>query len=694
MLMIKHDFLTGLNDPQQEAVLAADGPVLVLAGAGSGKTRTLVHRLAHLIAVRKVPASQVLAVTFTNKAAQEMRKRVGELLGRSLAVAGPTVGTFHAVSCRILRHEAKILGYPAHFSIYDEDDQKSLVKEVLRELGYGIKRVSPGAVINAISRAKADLVGPQAYARDVAEDFFTELTARVYERYQERLQANGAFDFDDLIGQTVRLWQEHPSVLEKYQRTFRYLLVDEYQDVNRAQYIWTQLLAAKHHNLCVVGDDWQSIYGWRGADFGNILRFEKDYPEAKVVKLEQNYRSTQVIVQASNAVMARAQLKADKVLWTQNPQGEPVRVIEVEDEVAESRFVTDEVMRLVAGPAGKSVDAPEIELVPEVEAIGEAATERFGTGLLPDYMRINRYQGSRDVLKQFAVLYRTNAQSRALEEACLRAGLPYQLVGALRFYERREVKDVLAYLRLVLNPSDGISFERAILSSPRGVGLASVEQLLKAASERKVSPLDVAEAGDLGFAPPRQEALTQFTQLIRRLSREVAKLTVAEVIDAVSARGGLVEHLRDGTSSGEARLENIEELKTVAESRAPGVGRESLEKFLTDVSLWQDQDSFDEKRGGVTLMTVHAAKGLEFDTVFIVGMEEGLFPHSSSLDDPRELEEERRLAYVALTRARTRAYCVYAGTRRIFGQQAPGIPSRFLGELPPETVDVQVISPF
>ncbi len=685
------DVLDGLNEQQVEAVTATEGPVLVLAGAGSGKTRTLVRRLAYLIAVRKVPASSTLAVTFTNKAAQEMRARAGDLLGRPLAALGPTVGTFHAVSCGFLRREAKHLGYPAHFSIYDEDDQKALVKEALRDLGIGAKQVQPGAVMNAISRAKADLLTPQEYTREVADDYFTETVGRVYERYQELLKQNKAFDFDDLIGETVRLWQEFPEVLEQYQTKFKYLLVDEYQDVNRAQYIWTKLLAAKHQNLCVVGDDWQSIYGWRGADFGNILRFAEDYPQAKVIKLEQNYRSTKVIIGASNAVMAKATRKADKVLWTENKTGEPISVAQVEDEVAEARFVVTEVMKLAGEgqrPAGMPAD---IELLPDQDEVagGERATFQ-----LPDYMAIPRYRGNREMLKQFVVLYRTNAQSRALEEACLRAGLPYQLVGALRFYERREVKDTLAYLRLILNPADRVSFERAILSSPRGVGLTTVEQVLKFSQEKTITPLEAAESAELKLAPARQELLLRFTQLIRRLHKELTNYSVADLIDAVAIGGGLTDHLRDGTSQGEARLQNIEELKTVAESRAAGKGPVPLEKFLTDVSLWQDQDTFDQRKGGLTLMTVHAAKGLEFDTVFIVGMEEGLFPHSSSMDDPKQLEEERRLAYVALTRARHKVYCIYATNRRVFGSVVLGLPSRFLAELPPEMVEATSPSPF
>lgn len=699
-----HRLLKDLNEPQAKAVTTTEGPLLVLAGAGSGKTKTLVHRVAYLIAVRKVPPQCILAVTFTNRAAQEMRQRVAELVGRAaIGVGQATVGTFHAVSCRFLRHEAKKLGYPANFSIYDEDDQKALVKQALRDLGYGTKRVQPGAVLGAISRAKSDLMGPSEYGAEVADDYFTELVARVYVRYQELLHENRAYDFDDLIGQVVKLWQDFPSVLEKYHKNYKYILVDEYQDVNRAQYVWTELLAKGSKNLCVVGDDWQSIYGWRGADFGNILRFTEDYSEAKVVKLEQNYRSTKVIVQAGNAVMAKAERKADKLLWTNNPQGELIRLVEVEDEVAEARFVVEDVERLVAESVPvRGIRIDEQHVVPEYsDDAAEETLEAWRTsqayrqaGKLPEYMQVKRFSGDRNKLRGFAVLYRTNAQSRALEEACLRAGMPYQLVGAIRFYERREVKDMLAYLRLILNPADGVSFERAILSSPRGVGLSTVEQVLTLAQEKKITALEVVEQGLLELPPARAESLERFVHMLKRLGRELPKLSVAEVIDQVAQGGGLVEHLQDGTSTGESRLQNIAELKTVAEERAPGTGREAMERFLTDVSLWQDQDAFDEDKSGITLMTVHAAKGLEFDNVYLVGMEEGLFPHTSALDETKELEEERRLAYVAITRARKRATCVYAAQRRIFGSVAPGIPSRFLGELPQELVEVTILSPF
>ena len=454
----KDKLLSNLNLPQAEAVVATRGPLLVLAGAGSGKTKTLVHRLAYLIAHEKVEPRQILAVTFTNKAAQEMKSRVGALLGKPIDKNGPLVGTFHAVSCRFLRQEAKYLNYPPHFTIYDEGDQKSLVKEALREIGLSIKQIQPGAILNAISRAKSDLMSPQDYARDVADDFFTDNVARIYERYQALLVKNKAFDFDDLIGQMVRVWQENPEVLKKYQTNFKYLLVDEYQDVNQAQYIWTSLLATNHHNLCVVGDDWQSIYGWRGANSANILRFKEDYPEAQVIKLEQNYRSTKIIVAAGNTIMKGATIKADKTLWTNNNEGEPIKIIQVEDETAEARFVVEEIIKLteirnphlIGGRAKSKIR--KVEFLPAVETLVEYEDKIQVREFLPDYMKIKKWQGERAALNNFAVLYRTNVQSRALEEACLRAGLPYQLVGGIKFYERREVKDMLAWLRFLQNP--------------------------------------------------------------------------------------------------------------------------------------------------------------------------------------------------------------------------------------------------
>ena len=668
----EESLLKGLNEPQRQAVTTRDGPILVLAGAGSGKTKTLVHRLAYLISEAGIPPEQILAVTFTNQAAKEMRQRVQALIGRQLK-GQSTVGTFHSVSARFLRREAAAVSYPSHYSIYDEDDQLSLIKEALKAQGIGLKLVSPKVVQASISRAKAELVTADSYLDWAERSPFSSLVAQIYQRYQALLQRDQAFDFDDLLMKMVEIWQANPSLLAAYQECFHYLLVDEYQDVNRAQYVWTKLLAEARKNLCVVGDDWQSIYSWRGADFGNILRFHEDYPEATIIKLEQNYRSTKIIIEASNAVMAKAELKADKTLWTNNAVGELVKIVAVEDEVAEGTYVVNEVMKLSQG-------TPELDYEP------------IEDGLLPEVGTLRRYQGTGEELKDYAVLYRTNAQSRALEEACLKTGLPYQLIGGTRFYERKEIKDVLAYLRLIMNNFDGVSFRRAVVVPARGLGLVTIEAVLKYTSDHKISPL--AAAQEINLSGERGRLLKEFASLINGLSKAVSQHSVAEMIDLVMEKSGLKQELIDGTPDGEARWQNVMELKTVAEERSPGKGQEALEQFLAEVALWQDQDSYKSRERGLTLMTFHAAKGLEFKVVFMVGMEEGLFPHASAFADPRELDEERRLAYVGLTRARHRVYCLYAFNRRLFGTLGPGIPSRFIAELPPNCVESVIGSRF
>lgn len=665
--------LANLNEPQRLAVTTTQGPVLVLAGAGSGKTKTLVHRLAYLIAHAKVSPQNILAVTFTNQAAKEMRQRVHGLVGGSFAEQ-PLVGTFHSVSARFLRQEASVINYPAQYSIYDEADQLSLIKEALKEQGVGLKLVSPKAVLSAISRAKSALVTAQSYSDWVEESPFSNIVAETYARYESLLQRDRAFDFDDLLMKMVEIWQANPEILAAYQERWGYLLIDEYQDVNHSQYVWTKLLAAKNKNLCVVGDDWQSIYSWRGADFGNILRFHEDYPEAKIIKLEQNYRSTKIIIEASNAVMVKAERKADKTLWTENKKGDLIQIVAVEDELAEAQYVVSEVINLSQGSE---------ELIYEPIAIG---------GLLPEVTPLVRYHGSGQELSGYAVLYRTNAQSRALEEACLKAGLPYQLIGGTRFYDRKEVKDVLAYLRLIINPFDGVSFRRAVLASVAGLGLTTVELVLLSASKLNISPL--VAAANITLPSGRAQLMSNFIGLLNYLTSAVPKLSVAEIIDLVMEKSGLKKELLESVGDGEARYQNVLELKTVAEERSPGTGLEALSTFLAEVALWQDQDSYKKKQTGLTLMTFHAAKGLEFSTVFLVGMEEGLFPHASSYDDPNELDEERRLAYVGLTRARERVYCLYAFNRRLFGSLGASIPSRFIAELPKNCVSSVIGSRF
>ncbi len=672
--MSETDILKGLNPAQVRAVTAAAGPVLVLAGAGSGKTKTIVHRLAYLIKVKKVSPYEIVAVTFTNRAAHELKSRVAQLIGASALAKASVVGTFHSVSCRWLRSEAAKLGYPGHFTIYDEDDQLSLIKSVYKAINLSVKQIPPGVALAAISRAKSSLLTPLQFLEQSEGDKFSQIVCQVYERYQTALKQNQAMDFDDLITQLVWLWQADAKILARYQQRFKYLLVDEYQDTNHAQYRWCELLSREHRNIYVVGDDWQSIYSWRGADFGNILRFKKDYPEAKICKLEQNYRSTQNIINASNAVMTKAAMKSDKKLWTDNPAGARVQVVEVSDANAEAEFVVSQAIKLASSEADNELSY-EAEIAPH---------------WLPSFKMPSRFYGSAEDLAGTAVLYRTNLQSRALEETCLKQGVPYRLIGGVRFYERREIKDVLAYLRLLLNPYDTISLRRVILRPSRGLGLTSLELLIQSAQAQSINPLALADSVIL--SGQRQAALVKLQQLFDYLRKELPALSVSDLIDRVLDRSGLGADILDGTAEGEVRFMNVQELKTVAAERAPGIGQEALEQFLTEVSLWQDQDNLENKSAGLTLMTLHAAKGMEFKHVFIVGLEEGLFPHASSFNDQAEMDEERRLCYVGLTRAKEKVYCVYAVNRRLAGSLTYGLPSRFIGDLPSDLLEFKSLT--
>ena len=660
------DILKPLNEPQQQAATILNGPVLVLAGAGSGKTRTLVHRLAYLIASGTAPASSVLAVTFTNKAAQEMRLRAAKLV-TGPGQAMPLVGTFHSISARWLRHEALRLGLKRQFSIYDDSDQKRIIKAIIKELGWPLKKFSVGAFMNIISRAKSELISPDNFLRWAGEDTFTKKAATVYDRYEQMLQAGQALDFDDLIGKMVKLWQSDAGLLKQYQRRFSYLLVDEYQDTNHAQYAWVNLLASGSRNLCVVGDDWQSIYSWRGADFGNILRFTKDYPDAQVVKLEQNYRSTKNIIAAGNAVMQPALAKTDKTLWTANAEGVKLIVTETIDEISEAQFVVDEILQSLSAHTSS-------------EPLYWSADDKPMT----QNWTVEQLQ----YLQRFAVLYRTNAQSRVLEEAFLRAGIPYQLIGGIRFYERQEVKDVLAYLRLIINPFDVISFERALTTPRRGIGEDTVSKIMLLARDTKISLLERCQNPEnLGLPTSKQGILKAWAKLIQEFTHAAATLSVADLIDLVIDKSGIKEELNDGSPEGVVRLENIEELKSVALERGGNPGLDELIKFLEEVALYQDHDRYNSQGGGVTLMTLHSAKGLEFDVVFIVGIEEGLFPHMNSLDDKKELDEERRLAYVGITRAREKVYLIYTSLRTLVGTSFLGLPSRFITDIPDELLE-------
>jgi|DewCreStandDraft_5_1066085.scaffolds.fasta_scaffold00018_124 DNA helicase-2/ATP-dependent DNA helicase PcrA len=642
-----------LNPQQREAVSIVEGPLLILAGAGSGKTRVLTHRIAHLVRNCGVPPARIMAVTFTNKAAGEMRERLYRLIGPY--AAGLTLGTFHSVCARILREHAHRLGLSSGFAIYDDSDQVELVKRVLKELDLGHARISPEAICGAISRAKDDLIDPVHYARR-ADGPFEELVAQVYRRYEVLLFEANALDFGDLIMRTVQLFQEHPQVLQRYQERYLHILVDEYQDTNRAQYVLVRLLSEKHRNLCVVGDDDQSIYSWRGADIRNILSFEHDFPDAKVVKLEQNYRSTQRILDAAHGVVSGLLRRKPKRLWTENGEGAPVVLFEAYNEQEEAQYVVREIDRLVRREAFQYGDC--------------------------------------------AVIYRTHAQSRAIEQAMIRAGMPYQLVGGTKFYERREIKDLLAYLRLIANPRDLLSFERIVNVPPRGIGPRTVDELLRWAARLGVPPTEAAqlyalelETGEqvaalpAPFSPRSGAAVAALGRLFAELAEACTRLQLLDFVTLVLERSGYRAWLNDGTPEGQQRLENVEELLTVArdfDRLPPGEG---LLRFLEEVSLVTDVDELESDADAVKLMTVHNTKGLEFPVVFMVGMEERVFPHSRSLDDPDRLEEERRLCYVGMTRAMQRLYLVYAFRRTLFGRSEQNTPSRFLADIPPHVLD-------
>ncbi|MSQ61214.1 MAG: AAA family ATPase [Dehalococcoidia bacterium] len=634
------DLLAGLNPPQREAVTRTSGALLILAGPGSGKTRVIAHRIAYLVAEQEVLARRVVAVTFTNKAAREMRDRVAVLLGAE--ADGLTLGTFHAVCARWLRIDGAAIGLDRGFAIYDSADQQAVVKAAMVELQLDPKRRTPQAMLGTISRAKNELIGPDAYAGRVAS-YHEEIVARVYERYQAMLMRNNAVDFDDLLGRTVELFREHPPVQEKYAERYLHVLVDEFQDTNVAQYMLAKQLASVHGNICVVGDPDQSIYSWRSADIRNIMDFERDFPDTQIVFLEQNYRSTQTILEAAHAVISQNRQRKEKRLWTENSQGAPVVYYEAYDENEEAEFVVQEARRLSR------------------------------EGVRPGGI---------------AVMYRTNAQSRSLEEACVRLGMRYRLVGGTRFYERREVKDILAYLRLLHNPVDTISLLRVLNVPPRGIGDRSVQELTRWATDREAPLIEAvrASAREDEEAPRFQArtagALRRFVEVLEELAAESLSAPLPSLVESVLERTGYRAYLQQDEEEGEERWANALELLTVAEQYAELAGDDALLAFLEDVALVSDVDTLEEGLDAVTLITLHAAKGLEFPVVFMTGMEEGVLPHMRSFDDPDQMEEERRLCYVGMTRARERLYMVRAFRRSLMGMSAANPPSRFLRDIP------------
>lgn len=639
------DLLADLNPAQREAVAQVDGPVLVLAGAGSGKTRVLTYRIAHLVGQMGIRPENILAVTFTNKAAQEMRNRVVRLLEQeSLSL---WMGTFHSICARILRREGHRLGYDRSFSIYDEEDQLALVKKTMAELNISSDRFSPKGFRARIEGAKHNLMRPGEFA-DQALDDYEEKAALVYQRYQKSLESQNAMDFGDLINKVVFLFQLHPRILARYQDRFQYILVDEYQDTNHAQYMLVNLLASRHRNLCVVGDDDQSIYGWRGADIGNILSFEKDYPNAKVVKLEQNYRSTQNILVAASNMVAHNRGRKEKTLWTDKGAGEGITLLEALDERTEAMAVLDK-------------------------------------------LQVERAQNLR-ALSDFAVLYRVNAQSRSFEDQLRRMGLPYVIVGGVRFYERREVKDILAYLRVIANPNDALSLRRIINVPRRGIGSTTLGKIEALAFEQKVSLLKALEkAGDIeDLRDDIREGLQELHILFKSLMDGASKMGVDEIIrEVVDRTGYITELVAEGTVEAQTRAENVRELVAAADEFVMRSPDPSLVAFLEEVSLLTSVDTWDQTANAVTLMTLHSAKGLEFPVVFIAGLEEGLFPLSRSMESPEELEEERRLFYVGMTRAQEKLFLSLAHRRRRYTGGVGTLRSRFVDEVPAELVEVE-----
>jgi DNA helicase-2/ATP-dependent DNA helicase PcrA len=639
-------YLADLNPAQREAVLHTEGPLLVVAGAGSGKTRVLTHRVAHLISAVGVQPNEILAITFTNKAAAEMRSRLEDLLPE--VARRIWILTFHAACGRIFRREAPRLGYKTNFTIYDQADQVRLVKQCLEELERDPKRFPARGIHDHISAAKNQLIGPGEY-RNRVESFYDQTVADVYDLYQRRLFAANAVDFDDLLMLTVDVLERFPEAKERWQKAFRYVLVDEYQDTNHAQYRLLQLLAEKHRNVCVVGDPDQSIYAFRGADIRNILEFERDFGDTTTIPLEQNYRSTNTILRAANAVISHNRERKPKNLWSDLGDGDPVRVMEVEDEHAEARFVASE----VAGLIDEGVNGNEI-----------------------------------------AVFYRTNAQSRVLEDVLVRQEIPYQVIGGPRFYERAEVKDLIAYLQVIDNPFDAVSLQRIANRPRRGIGDASLARLQSYADNHGLSLWEaLAFPEEAGLGPAQARAVAGLQTLLQSLQAGALELAVDELVERTLDRSGYLAALEaERTIEAQGRVENLQELVGVAQEYQASAPEPNLSTFLQEISLFSDQDALRDQQSLVTLMTLHNAKGLEFEAVFMIGMEEGVFPHSRSLEE-NSLEEERRLAYVGMTRAQARLTLTHASARALYGNRNYNLPSRFLDELPQEELHRERLRP-
>ncbi|WP_418287654.1 DNA helicase PcrA [Lentilactobacillus curieae] len=643
------DLIKGLNTEQRDAVLHTEGPVLIMAGAGSGKTRVLTHRIAYIIESRNVMPWNILAITFTNKAAKEMRERVSALLDES--GNDVWVSTFHALCVRILRRNIDLLGYNRAFTIADPSEQRTLVKRILNDMNVDTKKFDPRSILSAISNAKNDMLDPEGFRKN-ARGPFEEMVADVYDRYQAELKQNQSLDFDDLIMMTIELFDQHKDVLEFYQDKFKYIHVDEYQDTNEAQYQLVTLLSQKYRNICVVGDADQSIYGWRGANMQNILNFKDDYKDAHVTMLEQNYRSTKTILDAANAVIANNDNREDKNLWTENNQGDRISYYRGQTENDEARFVVSNIQE-------------------EVNKDGQ----NYGS---------------------IAILYRTNAQSRVMEETLLKSNIPYTMVGGHKFYDRKEIRDVLSYLTLIANPNDSMGFERVVNEPKRGIGPTSVDKLRRFANDHSWSLLEASLNVDLAneISARAKNSLYQFADTMDKIAKDAKDLSVSDITEALLDKSGYLDALKSSkTLEAQSRVENLEEFMSVTkkydDENQQATGIDNLVDFLSDLALVSDQDDVDEESSAVTLMTLHAAKGLEFPVVFIMGMEEGLFPLGRAAADEEELQEERRLAYVGITRAKKKLYITNAYSRTLYGRRQNNPQSRFIDEITPDLIQYE-----
>ncbi len=669
------NILEKINERQRKAVIATDGPVLIIAGPGSGKTKVLTHRIAYIIGKEKINPTNILAVTFTNKAAQEMKTRVGVLLKETVyanspniyeksvdnfqippapfakgGVSGfqfPIIGTFHNICVRILRQEAEAVGYKKNFVIYDGDDQSSMIKKIMKELQINSEQFNSRAVLSHISNAKNELKDAESFS-NIADGYFEEQVSIIYNVYQKKLKENNALDFDDLIMQTILLFLDKPEILRKYQNKFQYVMVDEYQDTNYAQYRLVDLLSKVHRNLCVVGDDWQSIYKWRGADIRNILDFEKNYSEAEVILLEQNYRSTQTILDASYQIISRNVNRKEKKLWSEKKVGEPIVIYEAADEKGEAEFIVAEIAKLT--------------------------NEKLGNE------KIN--------LKDIAILYRTNAQSRSVEEAFLKYKLPYKIVGGIKFYLRKEIKDIIAYLRLIQNPNDRASLERVVNIPKRDIGQVTFKKVItemEKSNKNIIETLSNLECESI--TKEKVNKIKNFAKIIKNCQNKINEIKISELLDLLIKNINYEKYIKDGTEEGERRWENVKELFSAVEKYDNFPAEKSLPILLEEIALATDLDHLNSSQDAVTLMTLHSAKGLEFSAVFIIGMEEGLLPHSRSIQDPSEMEEERRLCYVGITRAKKKAYLIFARTRKIYGSTQANMSSRFISDIPEDLAE-------